>query len=95
MKAEELPLSGAFFASDGQPTRLGALLLRVVNALAARTGGITFQALGPLPAYTVATLPDAEANTRCLIYVSDGTSNRRLAVSDGTNWRWPDGNVVS
>ena len=48
-----------------------------------------------LPSYTVATLPDAAANARGLIYVSDGTSNKRLAVSDGTNWRFPDGNVVS
>lgn len=31
----------------------------------------------------------------CLIYVSDGTGNKRLGVSDGTNWRFPDGNVVS
>jgi len=48
-----------------------------------------------LPSYTVATLPDASDNARGLIYVSDGTSNKRLAVSDGTNWRFPDGNVVS
>ena len=33
--------------------------------------------------------------TQALIYVSDGTSNKRQAVSDGTNWRWPDGAVVS
>lgn len=48
-----------------------------------------------LPSFTVATLPDAAAHSRGLIYVSDGTSNKRLAVSDGTNWRFPDGNVVS
>jgi hypothetical protein len=48
-----------------------------------------------LPAYTVAALPDAADNSRGLIYVSDGTSNKRLAVSDGTNWRFPDGNIVS
>ena len=95
MKAEELPLTGAFFTKEGQPDKLGTILLRVVNALAKRTGGISFQALGPLPAYTVATLPDAEANAKCLIYVSDGTSNKRLAVSDGSAWRFPDGDVVS
>jgi hypothetical protein len=44
--------------------------------------------------YTVATLPSA-ASAAQLIYVSDGTSNKRLAVSDGTNWRFPDGNIVS
>lgn len=48
-----------------------------------------------LPTYTVATLPAAAAFARCLIYVSNGTSNKRFAVSDGTNWRWPDGAVVS
>ena len=48
-----------------------------------------------LASFTVATLPDAAENARGLIYVSDGTSNKRLAVSDGTNWRFPDGNVVS
>ena len=48
-----------------------------------------------LPAYTVATLPNVATYAQCLIYVSDGTSNKRLAISDGTNWRWPDGAVVS
>jgi hypothetical protein len=54
-------------------------------------------ATGPLrlPTYTVASLPSASTFARCLIYVSDGSSNRRFAVSDGTAWRWPDGAVVS
>lgn len=43
--------------------------------------------------YTVATLPAANAQEQ--IYVSDGTSNKRLAIADGTNWRWPDGAIVS
>lgn len=47
-----------------------------------------------LRSYTVATLPSASP-AGMLIYVSDGTANKRLAVSDGTNWRFPDGNVVS
>jgi hypothetical protein len=47
-----------------------------------------------LRSYTVATLPSA-ATAQQLIYVSDGTSNKRVAVSDGTNWRFPDGNTVS
>ena len=45
--------------------------------------------------YTVATLPDAATYENCIIYVSNGTSNKRLAVSDGTQWRWPDGNIVT
>lgn len=48
-----------------------------------------------IPGYTVATLPAAATYTRCLVYVSDGTANKRLAISDGTNWRFPDGAIVS
>ena len=48
-----------------------------------------------LASYTVATLPAAATYANSIIYVSDGTSNKRLAVSDGTNWRFPDGNIVS
>lgn len=47
-----------------------------------------------LRAYTVATLPSPAAAGR-LIHVSNGSSNRRLAVSDGAAWRFPDGTVVS
>lgn len=48
-----------------------------------------------LKSYTVSTLPTAATYTGGLIYVSNGTANKRLAISDGTNWRFPDGNVVS
>lgn len=48
-----------------------------------------------LPSYTVATLPSPLTFTRCIAFVADGTANKRLAVSDGVAWRWPDGNVVS
>lgn len=48
-----------------------------------------------LPTYTVAALPSAATFARCVVYVSDGAGSRRFAVSDGTNWRWPDGAVVS
>lgn len=47
-----------------------------------------------LRSYTVATLPTASPAAQ-LIYVSNGTSNKRLAISDGAAWRWPDGAVVS
>jgi hypothetical protein len=47
-----------------------------------------------LRSYTVGTLPSAATAAR-MIYVSNGTANKRLAVSDGTNWRFPDGAVVS
>lgn len=59
------------------------------------SGAITFSQAFKLPTYTVATLPSASTYSRGLIYVSDGTSNKRLAISDGTNWRWPDGAIVS
>jgi hypothetical protein len=48
-----------------------------------------------LATYTVATLPSASTFARSLVYVSNGTANKRLAISDGTAWRWPDGAVVS
>lgn len=53
--------------------------------------------VGPfqLATYTVATLPAAASYARGVVYVSDGAANKRLAVSDGTSWRWPDGAVVS
>lgn len=48
-----------------------------------------------LASFTVATLPTASANTNAIIFVQNGTLNKRLAVSDGTNWRFPDGAIVS
>lgn len=48
-----------------------------------------------LESFTVAGLPAASSYTGGLVFVSNGTGNKRLAVSDGTNWRFPDGNVVS
>ncbi|MTJ81736.1 MAG: hypothetical protein F8N37_12060 [Telmatospirillum sp.] len=48
-----------------------------------------------LPSFTVTALPDPQKYARCLIFVADGTANKRLAVSDGTAWRFPDGNPVS
>lgn len=60
------------------------------------TGIITLGSATKLKSYTVSTLPSASVYAQCLIYVSNGTSNNRLAVSDGTNWRWPGtGAIVS
>lgn len=47
-----------------------------------------------LRSYTVATLPSA-TTAALMIYVSNGTSSKRLAVSNGMNWRFPDGAIVS
>lgn len=67
----------------------------VDSFISSTAGGIQFGCIPKLPTYTVATLPAASGNTKGLIYVSDGASNKRLAVCDGTNWRWPDGAIVS
>ena len=48
-----------------------------------------------LPSFTVASVPAAASYPRALIYVADGTAAKRLAISDGAAWRWPDGAVVS
>lgn len=68
-----------------------------VNLLLLGKGTGAVQAGSPLqlPSFTVATLPPAATYLRCLIYVADGTANKRFAVSDGTSWRWPDGAVVA
>lgn len=69
-----------------------------LRILISGTERVRFQQYGMrlVQSYTVATLPSAStAGAGTLIYVSDGTSNKRLAVSDATNWRWPDGAVVS
>ena len=44
-----------------------------------------------LPSFAVGVLPSAAVAGQ-LIYVNNGTANKRLAISDGgTNWRFPDG----
>jgi hypothetical protein len=59
-------------------------------------GGLSVFTFAPvLPTYTVGTVPSAATYVRGLIYVSNGTANKRLAISDGTSWRFPDGAVVS
>lgn len=80
----------------GSATTLERLRVSQDGALGHRANATTIvdasSHLG-LRSYTVATLPTV--STSFMIYVSDGTTNKRLAVSDGANWRFPDGNVVS
>lgn len=73
-------------SSEGGPVRLSGRLISVRNDLVDRL-------LHPR-AYAVATLLSAATAAR-IIYASEGASNKRLAVSDGTNWRFRDGEVVS
>lgn len=65
------------------------------NLLLAGDGTEIATAPVKLASYTVAGLPSAATFAQGIIYVSNGTTNHRLAVSDGTNWRWPDGVIVS
>lgn len=46
------------------------------------------------PVYTIATLPTASLWPYATVAVSDGASNQRLVVSDGTVWRYPSGSAV-
>lgn len=62
-------------------------------AIGSSSGRLDITAVPHIPSYTVATLPVATA--RGLVHVADGAGNRRLAVSDGASWRWPDGAAVS
>lgn len=73
------------------------LVLANVRSNLLLAGDGTEAASGPvkLASYTVAGVPAAATYTGSIIYVSNGTANKRLAVSDGTNWRWPDGAIVS
>lgn len=94
----DMPGAWAFYTTpDGSDTPVERLRIGQDGKLVHRANSTTVvdanSHLG-LRSYTVATLPSAAAAAR-MIYVSDGTSNKRLAVSDGTNWRWPDGAIVS
>lgn len=72
-----------------------AFVYNRLNSLLVGDGTEKAKAPVLLASYTVATLPSASKYKQGIIYVSDGTTNHRLAVSDGTNWRWPDGVIVS
>lgn len=48
----------------------------------------------PLATFTIASKPAASSWTGAIIYVSDGAANKKLAISDGTVWRYPDGTAV-
>lgn len=48
----------------------------------------------PVLQFTTAALPVASANPFRLAYVTDGTGQHQLALSDGIAWHWiNDGNV--
>jgi len=101
--ALEIDPSGViqFRANSTTPATFNASMRASIDESGLKTGSDASQALVIdvnqyiyLRSFTVATLPSA-ATARRIIYVSDGTSNKRLAITDGTNWRWPDGAIVS
>ncbi|PGH55900.1 hypothetical protein CRT60_21855 [Azospirillum palustre] len=86
-----------FYASGQVTEPQGDLRLLAGKQIAVSGGGPTIvdtNGLLGLRSYTVATLPSASPAGRLLL-VADGSSNRRLAVSDGAAWRFPDGAIVS
>jgi len=62
----------------------------LANAAKSATGNLT-----KLRTYTVATVPAAAANARCLIYVSNGAAGSPVvAYSNGTAWIRMDTNAA-
>jgi len=47
-----------------------------------------------LKSFNIAALPAASACTAHLVYLTDGAASKRVAVSDGTIWRYMDGTAV-
>ena len=71
----------------GQFTAAGLLLLRTLNGILDRLGGVTGQAV-PLRNYTVTTLPNAVTHAYGLIVVTNETGGCTVAFADGSgNWR--------
>ena len=66
----------------------------VEKAHITRDGRIQADAGFELPSYTIAGLPPAGASPQVLVYLSNGTSGKKLAVSDGSVWRYSDGTAV-
>lgn len=86
MRASQVSLSLGDYFANGRLMPAFEVLTRTVNALLARTGGVAFKALGPVPSYTVATAPDPSAYPRCFIFVSDEAGGATMAFSDGADW---------
>lgn len=73
----------------------GATWTTILTVLAA-TATARFETPLRLASYVRASLPStATAGAGAIAHVSDGAGNRRLAVCDGADWRWPDGTIVS
>lgn len=88
-------INGAGGGAPPQVTAQGTDANVALLLLGKGTGAVQAGSPLQLPSFTVASLPAAASYPRCMIYVADGATNKRLAISDGTNWRWPDGAVVA
>ncbi|MFM7304887.1 MAG: hypothetical protein ACKO4X_16365, partial [Alphaproteobacteria bacterium] len=88
-------INGAGGGAPPQITAQGTDANVALLLLGKGTGAVQAGSPLQLPSFTVATLPAAASYPRCMIYVSNGATNKRLAISDGTSWRWPDGAVVA
>lgn len=96
------PVSPELNAITRYSGALHGSLFRILAEIAARLN-LAFMSDGSEPmtapvqlaSYTVAGLGSVTPTAGTLVYVSNGTGNKRLAIADGTNWRFPDGNLVS
>lgn len=88
-------INGAGGGAPPQITAQGVDTNVALLLLGKGTGAVQAGSPLQLPSFTVATLPAAASYPRCMIYVADGATNKRFAISDGTSWRWPDGAVVA
>jgi hypothetical protein len=59
------------------------------------TGRVLMTRPVTLPAYTRLGLPAPGGIANTIVAVTDDPQGRRLAVSDGIAWRWPDGTIVA
>jgi len=81
-----VPLDGELTEKGGPLSRIGQILMRSLNLLIDRTGGVTGVGI-PLRAYTVATLPTASDYAYHLVFVTDETGGATVAFSTGSDWR--------
>jgi hypothetical protein len=88
-------INGAGGGAPPQITAQGTDANVALLLLGKGTGAVQAGSPLQLPSFTVASLPAAASYPRCMVYVADGATNKRLAISDGTSWRWPDGAVVA
>lgn len=93
--AGEVPARIAFFTGTSTSNRTERLQIKSAGDL--QMGGantlINASRHPVLRAYAAAALRAASLAGQ-LIYISDGSGGKRLAISHGTDWRWPDRDVL-